>query len=90
MREQQIQRAHHVVHLREDRVLAVDHRIRRGALLGEMHHRIGRESLHHLSEKIVVRDVAREEFDLFAGDLFHVRSRSGRVRIGVSVCTPSS
>ena len=41
-REQQVQRSDHVVDLREDRVLAVDHGIRRGALFGEVHHRVRR------------------------------------------------
>jgi len=35
-REEQIQRPHDVVDLRENRVLAIDHRVRRGALLGEV------------------------------------------------------
>ncbi len=34
--EEEVQRADHVVDLGEHRVFAVDHRVRRGALLGEM------------------------------------------------------
>jgi hypothetical protein len=89
-REQQIEGPHHVVYLCKHRVLAVDHGVRRGALLGKMHHGVRREPFHHLGDEIVVGDIAGQEFDIFAGDPFQARSRSGMVRIGVSVCTPSS
>jgi hypothetical protein len=36
--EEQIQRAHDIVHLGADGVVAIDHRIRRGALFGEVNH----------------------------------------------------
>ena len=45
--EEQVQRAHDIVHLREHRVLAVDHRIRSGALLGKVHDGFGLESLRY-------------------------------------------
>ena len=45
MREEHVQRAHDIVHLREDGVLAVDHRVGSGALLGEMHDGVGLERL---------------------------------------------
>ncbi len=48
-REQQVHRADHVIHLRRNRVLAVDHRIRRRTLLGEMHYRFGLERLYRRS-----------------------------------------
>jgi len=44
-REQQVEVCDHVVLLSVDGVLAVDHRVRRGALLGEVDHRVGRKSL---------------------------------------------
>ena len=62
-REQQVQRADHVVHLGEDRMFAVDHGIGRRALFGEMDDRFGFEGLDGAGEKVVVRDVADEEFD---------------------------
>ena len=77
-REQQVQRAHHVVHLGEDRVLAVDHGIGRGALLGEMNHGVRLEVLDRGGEKVVVGHVADEELDVLSGDLLPTRKRSER------------
>ena len=62
-REQQVERAHHVIHLREDRVLAVDHGVRRGALFGKVNHRFGLKRLHRGRKKIVIGDVAGEKLD---------------------------
>ena len=58
--EQQIEGAHHVVRLGEDRVFAVDHGIRRGALFREMYHGFGPKALHRGRKKIVVGDIAHE------------------------------
>ena len=56
-REENIQRADYVIHLGEHGVAAVDHGIRRGTLLGEMHDGLGLEALHHRAHKLVVGDV---------------------------------
>ena len=40
---EEVERPHHVVHLGVDGVLLVDHRVGGGALLGEVHHRVGCE-----------------------------------------------
>jgi hypothetical protein len=46
------------------------HGVRRGALLGEVHHRVGLEVLEHLQERVVVlRDVELVERDVAPGDL---------------------
>src|SRR5208283_4723826 len=52
-----------VVDLRENRVLAVDHRIRRGSLLGEMDHCVRLEIANCRREKIVVVHVADEQLN---------------------------
>ena len=48
---EQVEGADHVVDLGVGGVLAVDHRIRRRALLGEVHHGVGSERGHHLRDK---------------------------------------
>ena len=58
-----------VVDLGEDRVLAVDHGIRRRALLGEVHDRLGLEFGHHRRQKVIVRNVADERLDLLSREL---------------------
>ena len=68
-REQQIQRAHHIVDLGEDGVFAVDHRIRRRALFGKMDHRVRLERLRWWKQKIVVGHVPDKELDGLAGEL---------------------
>ena len=65
-REQHIQRAHHVVYLREHRVLPVDHRIRRGALLGKVNHRVGLEILEGSRKEVVIRHVHYKKLDRLA------------------------
>ena len=67
--EKKIQSADHVVDLREDGVLAVDHRIRSGALFGEVDDGLGFGGFDGGDEKIVVGDVAYLDVDRFAGQL---------------------
>ena len=67
--EEEIERADDVVHLGEDGVLAVDHRIGRGALLGKMDHGVGAHGFDGGSEKIVVGDIAGKLVDVLAGQL---------------------
>jgi hypothetical protein len=38
-----VQSSHDIVHLREDRMLAINHRVGSGALFGKMHHCVGLE-----------------------------------------------
>ena len=68
MREQQIQRSHHIVHLGEHRMFAVDHRIRRRALFGKMNHRIRLEILDHTGQEIIVVHIANKQLDRFSGE----------------------
>ena len=89
-REQQVEGSHDVVDLGEDRMFAVDHRVRRGPLFGEMHHGVGRKRSHHRGNEIIVGDIAGQELDGLAGSCFQARSLSGIGRIGVNVWTPNS
>ena len=66
---QEIQRANHVVHLREDGVLAVDHRVRGGALFGKVYDRLRPKSRDGGGEKIVIRHIAYEKLNLLPGEL---------------------
>src|ERR1035438_789762 len=62
-REQHVQRSDNVVHLRKYGVLAIDHRIGRGALFGEMDHSVRLKVFKHRRQKVVIRYVANEQFD---------------------------
>ena len=62
-REQHVQRADDVIHLRENCVLPIDHRIGSRALLREVHHCFRLERFERGSQKIVVGDVANENLD---------------------------
>ncbi len=53
-RIEQVQGADDIVHLCVDGVLAVDHRVRRGSLLGEVDNRLGRELTDGLLDEHVV------------------------------------
>ena len=66
-RKKQVQRADHVVHLRESRVAPVNHRVWRGTLLGKMDHSLGLEFPNRFSEKLVISHVSNEKFDALAG-----------------------
>jgi len=55
--------------LREHRALAVDHAVRRAALLAKVHHRVGPEAGEGLGEELPVADVAHLEVDVVAADL---------------------
>ena len=66
-REQQVQVADHIVLLRVHGMRPVDHGIRRGPLFGKVHHRVRRHLFHHLGKEIVLRDVSRQELDIFPG-----------------------
>ncbi len=54
--------------LGEDGVALVDHRVRGGALFGEVDDRFGLEFLNHVDEKFVVGDVTDEGLDGVAGE----------------------
>ena len=68
-REEHVHGPDHVVHLREDRVLAVDHGIRRGALLSEVNHRFRFKRLDSRGQKFVVGYIADEQLDRLARKL---------------------
>src|SRR5260370_18042860 len=67
-RKENIQRADHVVHLRENGVLAIDHGIGSRALLGKVNDRLRFESSEYLGEKLVVGHVSNERFDRLSGE----------------------
>ena len=60
--EEQVEGAHNVVHLREDGVFPVDHRVGSGALLGKMDDGVGLERFDRGREKVVIGHVAGERF----------------------------
>eukprot|EP00982_Pelagococcus_subviridis_P007804 30735-Pelagococcus_subviridis.AAC.10 len=60
--------AHDVVRLREDRLGAVHHGVGRGALLAKVHRGGGLELLERRAEELVVAHVADEELDVLPGD----------------------
>ena len=68
-RKQEVQRSHHIVHLSEHRMFAVDHRIRSGALLGKVNHRIRLEVFDHARQEIVVVDIADKHLDGLPSEL---------------------
>src|SRR5262249_47279794 len=68
-RKEHVQCADNVIHLSEDRVLTVDHRIRSRTLLGEVDDSFRLETLDHRSEKIVIGDITDEKLDGLARDL---------------------
>src|ERR1022692_4106494 len=68
-RVQHVEVADHVVGLGVDRVLPVNHGVRRGALLGEVNPRVGPEVLHYVVGKRRVHQVADVGLDVFAGVL---------------------
>ncbi len=68
MREEEVQRSDDIVDLRKYGVLAVDHRIRRRPLLGEVNHRIRLEGLDHAGQEIVVVHVADKQLDGLSGE----------------------
>ena len=60
---EQVERAHHVVDLGVDGVGPVDHRVRRTALLGEVHDGLGLEALDERLGEAVVGEIAHEGLD---------------------------
>jgi hypothetical protein len=64
-----VERADHVVLLGVDRVPAVDHRVRRGPLLGVVHDRVGPEVLDDVIREHGVGQVADVHADREAGQL---------------------
>ena len=66
---EEVERADHVVHLRVDGVLAVDHRVRGRALLREVHDGLGFERVERAVDERVVGQVAHEHLDGEPGDL---------------------
>src|SRR5207247_3306627 len=67
--EEYVQRADHVIDLREDRVLAVNHRIGSGPLFREMNNRVRFEGLERGSQKLVIGNVSDEQLDGLACDV---------------------
>ncbi len=67
-REEHVEGADNVVHLREDGVFPVDHRVGSGALLGKMDDSVGLKHLDGRREKIVIGHVAGERFDDVPGE----------------------
>ncbi len=61
--EQNVEGTDHIVDLREYRVLSVDHRVRRGALLGKMDDGIWLEGFQGGEQNVVVRNVAHKNVD---------------------------
>src|SRR3989440_1661136 len=80
--EKNVQCSDDVVHLGEDGVLAVDHRVGSRALLGEMDHGFRFEGLECGSEKVVVGNVTDKQFDGLAGHVLPdpdaIRQRANR------------
>jgi hypothetical protein len=69
-RVEQVEGADHVVDLRVDGVLLVDHRVGSRPLLGEVDDRLGAEVRDGLGHERGVGEVAHEGVDLEAGHLF--------------------
>src|ERR1700688_1872310 len=67
-REEHVHGAHHVVYLRKDGVLAVNHRIGGAALLRKVHYRVGLKGFDCGFQKIVIGHVAYEQFDSLTGN----------------------
>ena len=67
--KEQVQRADNVVHLRADCVLAVDHRIGRGALFSEVNHRLRLEFLDRGGKKVIIGNIADKQLHRLAGEL---------------------
>ena len=67
-RVEQIQRAHDVVRLGVDRVLPVDHRVRRRPLLGEVDDRVRRELPDDLVRELGINKITDVAGDLLARD----------------------
>jgi hypothetical protein len=62
--KKQIQGSDDIIYLCKHRVLTVDHRVWRGALLGKVHHSIRREPFHGFRNEIVVANIAGEALDI--------------------------
>src|SRR4029077_12215277 len=62
-----VQRSQYIVHLGEDCMLAVNHRVWCGALFCEMHDRFRLELLHHRREEIEIGNVADKKIDRLSG-----------------------
>ena len=89
-REQHVQRAHDIVHLGENGVLAVNHRIGSGALFGKVHDRFRLKTLRRGQQEIVVGNIADEHVDGLTGETAPRSQAILSGRIGVSVWAPSS
>src|SRR5258708_7590366 len=80
--EKYIQCTDDIVHLSEDGMLAVDHRIGSRALFREMHHGFGLERVQRGGKKVVIRHVANEHFNGLAGQVLPhpdaIRQRTNR------------
>ncbi len=66
---EEVEGAGHIVDLRVDRVLAVDHRIGRRPLLGEVDHGLGLERGECLAHEGRIGQVPHEDVDVEIGDL---------------------
>ena len=76
---QQVQRADDVVVLGVDGVGAVDHRVRRGTLLGEVHDRVGRELPQRRVHEIGVEQITDVGGEPLSGVLLPRRHPGGQV-----------
>src|SRR5579859_3902223 len=66
-REQNVDSSDDIVDLAENGVLAIDHGVGRGPLLGKMNDGLGRKFFHGGGQEFVVEDVANETLDLLPG-----------------------
>ena len=62
--EQEVQRAQHVVHLSQDRVLAVHHRERRAPLLREVDHGIRSMPPNQVVDRLVIAEIGLGPLDV--------------------------
>jgi hypothetical protein len=76
--EEHVDSADDVVVLREDRALAVNHGVWRGALLAKVHDGIWHEAAESLREELPVADVADLQADVLSGDLAPPADGGGR------------
>ena len=93
-REQEVERAGDVVELGHHRMLAVDHRERRGALLGEMHHGLRLGGRDEVGESLGIGEVDEAPLDVAVTVLtpaFHTafHRRDGDERRGASLEVPA-
>ena len=90
-----IQRAYDIVHLRKHGVFAIDHRIGRRALLGEVHDGFRFARPKRGRQKIVIGDVADKHIDILTGQVLpHAHTvaqrTNGRERLRAEFMIPQA